>query len=712
MASYRRSSKASDGRPAASDSDPKSVMMEEKTPAAARSPQHGTKGPSSVSSSISAVLGGDVGNIALLLVLYTLQGIPMGLSASIPFLLQDRVSYKQQALFSCVSLPFSLKLLWAPIVDSMYWKQMGRRKSWLIPVQLGCGLLMVWGSYAGRIDHWLGSPEEKPDVLTLTVYFVALYFLMSTQDIAVDGWALTILSKRNKGYASTCNTIGQTAGYFIAHVAFLALNDPATCNTFFRSTPLPHGLVTLASFLHFWGLVFLATTTFIWAFKREKPPGATTTSRKVEPTTAQFVMSVEETTTRSTATAMGASPSTGTNRGAGPSSQFTGAATTSAADRPPYPPPNFTPSPEPSPAPSPDPSPESRRGSLADDRKHSLMTQTDGDGVEWEGEGGGGGGGGGSGGGGAVGGDWDEIDGENPGSVAETYGHLWKVMWLGPVQTVVLVLMTCRLPFAVTDSSTHLKLVEYGMSKEELAFLAPLLIPSGILTPMALGRYTAGARPMNIFLRGMPFRLIIGALFAVFLPLTRAVYATKTAGSPPYVFYVFILLVGVLYDAASNCMFVAQMAFFAKISDPSIGGTYMTFLNTIANLGGKWTTTLSLWLMDPLTIRRCPDDQPLPIPLPIADDSTSPDAQQCPVLLDGYTVQLAICFVIGVLWMWALGSKVKRLQELPEEAWHIPKTTTTTTGTAAQEKDGVVREGDVGRGGVMNGTSGDTYRGR
>jgi PAT family acetyl-CoA transporter-like MFS transporter 1 len=30
---------------------------------------------------------GDAGSIALLLVLYTLQGIPMGLSASVPFLL-------------------------------------------------------------------------------------------------------------------------------------------------------------------------------------------------------------------------------------------------------------------------------------------------------------------------------------------------------------------------------------------------------------------------------------------------------------------------------------------------------------------------------------------------------------------------------------------------------------------------------------------------
>jgi len=32
-------------------------------------------------------------------------------------------------------------------------------------------------------------------------------------------------------------------------------------------------------------------------------------------------------------------------------------------------------------------------------------------------------------------------------------------------------------------------------------------------------------------------------------------------------------------------MFVAQMAFFARVSDPLIGGSYMTLLNTLANLG-------------------------------------------------------------------------------------------------------------------------------
>ena len=46
----------------------------------------------------------------------------------------------------------------------------------------------------------------------LTAFFMFLYFLMATQDIAVDGWALTMLSRHNVGYASICNTIGQAFG--------------------------------------------------------------------------------------------------------------------------------------------------------------------------------------------------------------------------------------------------------------------------------------------------------------------------------------------------------------------------------------------------------------------------------------------------------------------------------------------------------------------
>lgn len=47
------------------------------------------------------------------------------------------------------------------------------------------------------------------------------------------------------------------------------------------------------------------------------------------------------------------------------------------------------------------------------------------------------------------------------------------------------------------------------------------------------------------------------------------------------------------------------MAFFAKISDSSVGGTYMTLLNTVTNLGGNWPGILALYFVDPLTWKQC-----------------------------------------------------------------------------------------------------------
>ena len=52
-------------------------------------------------------------------------------------------------------------------------------------------------------------------------------------------------------------------------------------------------------------------------------------------------------------------------------------------------------------------------------------------------------------------------------------------------------------------------------------------------------------------------------------------------------------------------MFVSIMAYFNRVSDPNIGGTYMTLLNTISNLGGNWPATLALWFVDPLTWKSC-----------------------------------------------------------------------------------------------------------
>lgn len=142
-------------------------------------------------------LQGDYGNIAVLMFLYVLQGIPLGLGGSIPLLLQSRkVSYKDQAMFSFIYWPFSIKLLWAPLVDSLYFQRFGRRKTWMVPTQYLIGVFML--ILSSHIDDLLGTESDATghvDILTLTAVFFCLNFLAATQDIAVDGWALTMLAR-------------------------------------------------------------------------------------------------------------------------------------------------------------------------------------------------------------------------------------------------------------------------------------------------------------------------------------------------------------------------------------------------------------------------------------------------------------------------------------------------------------------------------------
>ena len=120
-----------------------------------------------------------------------------------------------------------MKLLWAPIVDSIFFKSIGRRKSWLVPIQYLIGIFMfIFADYVhlllekkstnlGNGTYILSNAKSlysllcfffstcamfllcfpNADIYILTAIFFMFTFLAATQDIVVDGWALTILSK-------------------------------------------------------------------------------------------------------------------------------------------------------------------------------------------------------------------------------------------------------------------------------------------------------------------------------------------------------------------------------------------------------------------------------------------------------------------------------------------------------------------------------------
>ncbi|XP_006454580.1 hypothetical protein AGABI2DRAFT_189835 [Agaricus bisporus var. bisporus H97] len=204
--------------------------------------------------------------MVLLCVLYLIQGAPLGLAlGSIPFILKEHLSYSQLATFALSGYPYSLKLLWSPIVDSVFFKSIGRRKSWIIPMQLIVGTLMLYISM--NVQRLLDDPANN--VTELTIVFTSLVMFSATQDIAVDGWALTLLSQDSLSYASTCQTIGLNTGFFASFTVFLALNS----ESFVEKWGIPR--LTLSTYLKFWTLMCYGVTIWLIFFKKENKESVT-----------------------------------------------------------------------------------------------------------------------------------------------------------------------------------------------------------------------------------------------------------------------------------------------------------------------------------------------------------------------------------------------------------------------------------------------------
>ena len=552
-------------------------------------------------------------NYVLLIALYTLQGIPMGLSASIPFLIQQnlqglasaatstdaaaaaigsaaaaatdlelasKLSYKANAIFALCSWPFSLKLLWAPIVDACFLKQFGRRKSWLVPVQAIAGFMMVAGSNFVERQLGLGTSNSNGggwslqhggsfNVQGVTAFFFVLYFLMATQDIAVDGWALTMLSPKNRGRGPICNSIGQNIGYFLSFVGFLALNDAESSEMIWRpllglASDPSKGIVSLGGFIRFMGYFMLVITTLVALFKSETRPSTSKTtnlpSSSAMPKSSEVLLQ---------------------------------------SDR--LDPPSYN---------------QHQSQNTALDEDHEL--------------------------------DASEI------GLKETYKRLWAVCRLPAVQWLFVILFTYRLPTALNDNVKFLKAVEYGLSKSTTALLSPtVILPLGILVPLAATKIWHG-HPLRQFMTAYKFRVtLVPLLDALMLYVLHKDHGKAGGSISRLLFFWTAVISSTAMQAITNSLqFNAQMTFFASRVDPAIGGSYMTLLNTAANLGGTYPASFVMWLVSVLT-----------------KPATCTDEGVCTGGRDPYFVLQAIFSGLGILWIILLGKKVDHVARLPEDAW-------------------------------------------
>jgi MFS transporter, PAT family, solute carrier family 33 (acetyl-CoA transportor), member 1 len=204
------------------------------------------------------------------MVLYILQGVILGLSTSIPiYLTSAGANWQQQGTYNFVHYPFSLKLIWAPIIDVIYIRRFGRRQTWLLPIQLMIGIAMIILSF--RIDALIANLR----MISLTIYVFMIIFLTASQDVCVDGWTLSLFATSNVVWQSTSQTVGQTLGRFLGSSFLLTFESANFTNRYIRqplSLPMQTtGLFTLPQFIRFWGVAFLLVTCFVAIlFRRQR----------------------------------------------------------------------------------------------------------------------------------------------------------------------------------------------------------------------------------------------------------------------------------------------------------------------------------------------------------------------------------------------------------------------------------------------------------
>jgi len=364
--------------------------------------------------------------------------------------------------------------------------------------------------------------------------FFILNFLAATQDIVVDGWALTMLKKQNLNYAAVCNGAGQAFGIFLGNVLPIVLVSEKFWNKYWRTNPLPYGVITLQEFFYFWGTMYIIITTLLAIFQSEK-----------------YMYNPDD-----------------VNLG-----------------------------------------------------------------------------------------------------IIKTYRLLFNILKLRNIKKLAIILLTIKISFSSVDAAFKLKLIGGGVTKDQIAAIETFIVPFRIGLPFVITRFTSREKPLIHYFNTVPYRLLVGVFFTIIIYFTP--YFLVQTGLLLIVYKVVLVLMYILLELVICIMMLMAMSFYASISDPKIGGTNMTLLATIGNIGMVWSKSGALWLIDILTFKQCSN---------IHSNSCSTEYDRhvcdnskgtCQVTIDGFYIETFLCTIYGLIWYCIFKKSINDLQSKNVKEWHV-----------------------------------------
>lgn len=157
----------------------------------------------------------------------------LGFSSGLPLLLTgqtlsawltvEKVSLKTIGAFALVALSYNFKWVWAPVFDRYPLPFLGRRRGWMLALQL---------ALAGAIA-FMGTMDPGNAPFTLAVAAAVVAFLSASQDVVVDAHRTELLGDQERAAGSAVAVLGYRVALLVTGTLALALADRVAWTTIY-----------------------------------------------------------------------------------------------------------------------------------------------------------------------------------------------------------------------------------------------------------------------------------------------------------------------------------------------------------------------------------------------------------------------------------------------------------------------------------------------
>lgn len=192
-------------------------------------------------------------SLAVYLEYRTVIMLLLGFASGLPFLLvfstlsawlrEAGISRTDIGLMSYVGLAYTIKFLWAPVIDHIRLpfldRLLGKRRAWMVLAQLVAAAAL------------LGLALSEPSVsLTPVVLFaLVLAFASATQDISIDAWRIEAASDEKQGAMAAVYQLGYRIALIASGAGALYIAEGVSWSMAYFTTALLMGVGIAAALL-------------------------------------------------------------------------------------------------------------------------------------------------------------------------------------------------------------------------------------------------------------------------------------------------------------------------------------------------------------------------------------------------------------------------------------------------------------------------------